>query len=79
MTLEERFKNVIWRHDIARNNEEDTIEQCVSITDEQMIKFNNWMFDQELVKVDEGSYLDSENNLVYNTELLAEYKKQNKL
>ena len=42
MTLKDKFDNPIMRHDLGRNEIEETKEQCVEIAEEFAINFANW-------------------------------------
>ena len=42
MTLKDKFDNPIMRHDLGRNEIEETKEQCVEIANEFAIDFANW-------------------------------------
>jgi hypothetical protein len=43
MDLKERFDSVIMRHDLCRNEFEETKEQCVEISEEYAIAFAYWI------------------------------------
>ena len=43
MILKEKFNNPIMRHDLGRNEIEETKEQCAEIADEFAIGFADWM------------------------------------
>ena len=43
MTLKEKFDNPIMRHDLGRNEIEETKEQCVEIANEFAIGFGKWL------------------------------------
>jgi hypothetical protein len=42
MDLKERFDSVIMRHDLCRNEFEETKEQCIEIAEEYAIDFADW-------------------------------------
>ena len=42
MTLKDKFDNPIMRHDLGRNEIEETKEQCVEIAEDFAINFANW-------------------------------------
>ena len=42
MTLKDKFDNPIMRHNLGRNEIEETKEQCVEIANEFAIDFANW-------------------------------------
>lgn len=42
MKLEDQFENPIMRHDLCRNETEETIEQLVEITENFAIGFFDW-------------------------------------
>ena len=44
MTLKDKFDNPIMRHDLGRNEIEETKEQCVEIADDFAIGFAEWTF-----------------------------------
>jgi len=54
---------------------EKDAQQCVSITDEQMIKFAEWV-DKELNGINYSKWQNKETTTL---DLLTEYKKQNNL
>ena len=66
MTLKDKFDNPIMRHDLGRNNTEQTKEQCAEIADDFAIGFINWY-------AMHGSWI--EENLT-SKELLEIYKKE---
>jgi len=43
MKLKDRFDTPIMRHDLGRNEIEDTKEQCAEIADEYAIGFGKWI------------------------------------
>ena len=45
MTLKEKFDNPIMRHDLGRNEIEETKEQCAEIAEEFAIDFAEWLSD----------------------------------
>jgi len=65
MTLSRKFIEAI----AIEKDDVKLIQKCVSITDEHMIKFAEWLFKQPKYKVKTNNF-----NL-----LLTEYKKQNNL
>lgn len=67
MDLKEKFDSVIMRHDLCRNEFEETKEQCAEIAEEIAIDFAKWI------------YLEGRDMLIYKgirsvEELLKEYK-----
>ena len=69
MTLKDKFDNPIMRHDLGRNEIEETKEQCVEIANEFAIGFAEWYL-KKSEKYD--SYLKLKNDT---KELLEIYKK----
>jgi hypothetical protein len=47
MTLKEKFDSPIMRHDLGRNEIEETKEQCEEIADEFAIGFAEWFTNEE--------------------------------
>lgn len=45
MTLKEKFDTPIMRHDLGRNEIEETKKQCVEIADDFAIDFAEWLSD----------------------------------
>jgi hypothetical protein len=68
MTLKEKFDNPIIRHDLGRNEIEETKEQCVEIADEFAIGFAEWL----LIIYNEDIIYDAYTK----KELLEIYKKE---
>ena len=81
MTLKDKFDNPIMRHDLGRNEIEETKEQCAEIADEFAIGFAKWLdnkyyqgknvneYHRSIDEYREGKYFTSK-------ELLEIYKKE---
>ena len=69
MKLKEKFDNPIMRHDLGRNEIEETKEQCVEIAEDFAIGFAEWMINNA-EKYNEYLYQIQDLN-----ELLEIYKK----
>ena len=79
MTLKDKFDSPIMRHDLGRNEIEETKEQCVEIADEYAIDFAEWC-DENYFRIGTTSFwaesLFDEKAIAYKTEELLEiYKK----
>ena len=46
MTLKDKFDTPIMRHDLGRNEIEETKEQCVEIADEFAVDFAKWLLNE---------------------------------
>ena len=57
MTLKDKFDNPIMRHDLGRNEIEETKEQCVEIADEFAIDFAEWCAYYQIGKVGENLWI----------------------
>ena len=69
MTLKDKFDNPIMRHDLGRNEIEETKEQCEKIADEFAIGFAKWLLNERT-----GFNRETETK-----KLLEIYKKEKKL
>jgi hypothetical protein len=49
MTLKEKFDSPIMRHDLGRNEIEETKEQCVEIAEEFAIGFAEWLIENKVL------------------------------
>ena len=49
MKLKEKFDSVIMRHDLCRNEFEETKEQCAEIAEEIVIEFAEWIIENKIL------------------------------
>lgn len=47
MTLKDKFDNPLMRHDLGRNEIEETKEQCAEVAEEFAIGFIEWIINKE--------------------------------
>ena len=80
MTLKDKFDNPIMRHDLGRNEIEETKKQCVKIAEEFAIEFAEWSSyyrDKNKNYKEEMLHAISKYDESYTTkELLEIYKKE---
>jgi hypothetical protein len=85
MKLKDRFDTPIMRHDLGRNEYEETKEQCEQIADEFAIEFAEWLSEKERTKFQCKSYCkkitmwftDKKGLGATTKELLEQFKKEN--
>lgn len=70
MKLKDKFDNPIMRHDLGRNELEETREQCAEIAEEFAIGFAEWMAKEYWLN-SSGKYTQGQTH----KELLEIYKK----
>ena len=78
MTLKDKFDNPIMRHNLGRNEIEETKEQCVEIAEGFAIGFAEWC-DKTTTQVSKGewgNWLPIAKYCLSTKELLEIYKKQ---
>ena len=83
MKLKDKFDNPIMRHDLGRNEIEETKEQCVEIANEFAIDFAEWC-DENYFRIGTTSFwaesLWDEKAITYKTEeLLKIYESNNRI
>ena len=78
MTLKDKFDNPIMRHDLMRNEIEETKEQCVEIADEFAIGFADWCKEEYDVESTpfHNKWLSVDGEYISTKELLEIYKKE---
>ena len=76
MKITERFDSVIMRHDLCRNEFEETIQQCVEVTGEYAIDFAEWMSDAIHRNYKSGGMWFVKGEIKTTKELLEIYKKE---
>ena len=76
MKLKDKFDNPIMRHDLGRNEIEETKEQCVEIANEFAIGFAEWLNKNYIVTSD-FLWLECDTMIKKNSKKLLEiYKKE---
>ena len=86
MKLKDKFDNPIMRHDLGRNEIEETKEQCVEIAEGFAIDFAEWLNNGRFSQYG-GSWIDPKKNkdkdgywlFFTSKELLEIYKKEKQL
>ena len=83
MKLKDKFDNPIMRHDLGRNEIEETKEQCVEIAEEFAIDFAEWLENGKFSQygnswIDPRKHKDKDGNWLFFTskKLLEIYKKE---
>jgi hypothetical protein len=56
--MKEKIKNLLWRFDVCRDNEEETIDKLEDVADKFAIDFAEWLlnndlYDEILLKISE--------------------------
>lgn len=83
MTLKEKFDSIIMRHDLSRNDFEETKQQCSEIAENYAIEFALWK--ETIHQDDNGLYYNesriqvSKSNPVNINQLLEIYKTKKRL
>lgn len=77
MTLKEKFDSPIMRHDLGRNEIEETKEQCEQIADEFAIGFAEWLYKWDNTRLPNGNWIIKLGVKPYTSEEVLEiYKKE---
>ena len=74
MTLKDKFDNPIMRHDLGRNEIEETKEQCAEIAEDFAVGFAEWFWEHH-----EAFYSGERDYYLEFNELLEIYKKEKAL
>ena len=76
MTLKDKFHNPIMRHDLGRNEIEETKEQCSEIAEDFAVGFCYWSCDKILITINDVDLFEYRFNVYSGKELLEIYKKE---
>ena len=57
MKLRDKFDNPIMRHDLCRNETEETKEQLEQIADDYAIEFAEWLYKFGIIKLTNGNWI----------------------
>ena len=75
--LKNSFDSIVMRHNLMRNEDFETIEQCVSVADNYAIEFAKWIIEKTNYEHLTKEFIYKKNVYKNEKELLSIFKKEN--